>query len=171
MYASSEGSDECACFCADSPEHSLLAHAIRTEISCIDPYREGFDLIECAMYRNCPMPMTCRVEAQVVHGRVALPEPARTLDFARFCHLLIFLKSTFSKNYFRNSINVLKQIRSRSGPTFCLACYICLQTVCKCYQQTTLEGKVYIHCHGRPKSSVVFLKEQSDPSLNPLYAR
>ena len=35
-----------------------------------------------------------------------------------FCYLLIFFKSTFSRNSFRNTISV-KQFGFRSGSTFC----------------------------------------------------
>ena len=47
----------------------------------------------------------------------------------------------FSKNYFRDYIPSVKQLRSRSGLMFCWG-LIWIQTVCNGHQQTALAGRL-----------------------------
>ena len=56
--------------------------------------------------------------------------------FPLFCRLLIFSKSTFSKNYFRSTIRVSNSLDP--DQTNILSGLIWVQTVCKSYHQTTL---------------------------------
>ena len=59
--------------------------------------------------------------------------------FHALCRLLIyFSKTSFSKNYFRNTIKVSNSLDLGSGPEIFL---ICVQTVYKGYQQTTPVSK------------------------------
>ena len=55
--------------------------------------------------------------------------------FMLFCHLLIFFKSTFLKNSFRNTIRVSNNLAPDQAQH--LSVLIWVQTVCKGYQQTT----------------------------------
>ena len=55
-----------------------------------------------------------------------------------FCRLLIFSKSNFSKNSFRNTTRVSNSLDPDQARRL-----ICVQTVCKGYQQTTPGGKEF----------------------------
>ena len=59
--------------------------------------------------------------------------------FMLFCRLLIFSKSSFSKNSFRNTIRVSNSLVP--DQTDVLSGLIWVQTVCICYQQMTQVGK------------------------------
>ena len=56
-----------------------------------------------------------------------------------FCHLLIFSKSFFLKNSFMNNIRVSNSLDPDHAIHFVEP--IRVQTVCKCFQLTTVGGK------------------------------
>ena len=66
-------------------------------------------------------------KCNVLHGHVFVMLICMLGNFARFCHLLIFLKRiTFSKNILHEYHQSVDQFGSRSGTTFDFG-LICLQ--------------------------------------------
>ena len=63
-------------------------------------------------------------------------------NFEFFCHLLIFSKSTFSKNSFRNIFRVSNSLDPDQAQSKTSG-LVWVQTACKGYQQMTLVGKEF----------------------------